>query len=103
MSKEDPSVKVAKMALPVIVYIPIIVAIVLVVGFLGVKLSQIANSPGGIAGYFSNVFSFFTGMKLKFNEFVDFIWPDENSNVADKTYKHRQMDTILIGLRVILK
>ena len=41
---------------------------------------------------------FFTGMKLKFNEFVDFIWPDENSNVADKTYKHRQMDTILIGL-----
>lgn len=98
MSEEDPSVKVAKMALPAIVYIPIITAILLVAGFLGIKLSQIANSPGGLAGYFNKVFSFFTGMKLKFNEFVDFIWPDENSNIAEKTYQHRRIDTMLIGL-----
>lgn len=98
MSSEDPSVKVAKMALPAIVYIPIIVAVLLVVGFLGIKLSQIANSPEGISGYFSKVFTFFTGIKVKFNEFIDFIWPDKNSNIVDKTYKHRQMDTILIGL-----
>ena len=44
MSEQDSSVKVAKMALPFIVYIPIITAILLVAGFLGIKLSQIANS-----------------------------------------------------------
>lgn len=98
MSETDPSVKMAKMALPAIVYIPIIVAIVLVVGFLGLKISQIANSPEGLSGYFNKVFSFFTGFKLKYNEFIDFIWPNENSNIAEKTYKHRRIDTILIGL-----
>lgn len=98
MSEQDSSVKVAKMALPFIVYIPIITAILLVAGFLGIKLSQIANSPGGLSGYFTKVFSFVTGIKLKFNEFINFIWPDENSNIVEKTYKHRRMDTILIGL-----
>jgi hypothetical protein len=92
----DSSVKVAKFVLPVIVYFPIIVLMVLLIGFVGVKILRIMQTPEGIAGYFNASFQKLFAVKEVLNKFVKTLWPGPNDPPEGKSWKHVRLDTILL-------
>ena len=93
--EKDTSVAVAKYTMPVLVYIPIIVAVIIVSSFIGIKLIRIARTPEGLAGYFNGIFAYFFGIKQILNKFVARFWPEPEQTPM---WKHVRIDTILIGL-----
>jgi len=92
----DSSVKIASTILPVIVYFPIIILLVLMIGFIGIKFLRIMQTPEGIAGYFNAFFQKFFRIKDVLHKFVGVIWPGPTDPVQDKSWKHIRLDTILM-------
>ena len=93
--EKDTSVVVARYTMPILVYVPIIIAVVLVSSFLGIKLIRIARTPEGLAGYFNSIFAYFFGIKQVLNKFVARFWPEPSETPM---WKHIRIDSILIGL-----
>jgi hypothetical protein len=93
----DSSVKIANYVLPIIVYFPIIVLLVLMMGFFGVKILRIMQTPEGLAGYFNAFFEKFFKIKNVLNKFVKQFWPNATDEPqGDKSWKHIRLDTILM-------
>ena len=93
----DSSVKIANYVLPIIVYFPIIVLLVLMIGFFGVKILRIMQTPEGLSGYFNAFFNRFFRVKDVLNKFVKQFWPSANDEPqGDKSWKHIRLDTILM-------
>ena len=93
----DSSVKIANYVLPIIVYFPIIVLLVLMIGYFGVKILRIMQTPEGLAGYFNAYFQKLFGVKRILDNFVKKIWPNANDDInGDKSWKHIRLDTILM-------
>ena len=93
--ERDTSVAIAKYTMPVLVYFPIIVAVLIVSSFIGLKLVRIARTPEGLAGYFNGIFAYFFGIKQILNKFIARFWPEPNETPM---WKHIRIDTILLGL-----
>ena len=93
----DSSVKIASYVLPVIVYFPIIVLLVLMIGYFGVKILRIMQTPEGLAGYFNSFFEKFFRIKSVLDKFVKQFWPNAMDEPrGDKSWKHIRLDTILM-------
>ena len=93
----DSSVKIATYVLPIIVYFPIIVLLVLMIGFFGVKILRIMQTPEGLSGYFNAFFEKFFRVKNVLDKFVKKLWPNANDeSQGDKSWKHIRLDTILM-------
>ena len=93
----DSTVKIANYVLPVIVYFPIIVLLVLMIGFFGVKILRIMQTPEGLSGYFNAFFEKFFRIKNVLNKFVKQFWPNAMDEPrGDKSWKHIRLDTILM-------
>ena len=91
----DSSVKIANYVLPIIVYFPIIVILTLMIGYFGVKILRIMQTPQGLSGYFNAFFQKF--FRVKDVLFVKKIWPNANDEPqGDKSWKHIRLDTILM-------
>lgn len=95
----DSSVKIAKIVLPTIVYFPILVLLILLIGFFGVKILRLIRSPEGLSGYVNDFFQKFFGIKHILNRFVRKIWPEKGDISSDgKRFDQVRMDHILILL-----
>ena len=91
----DSSVKIAKIVLPTIVYFPILVLLILFIGFFGVKILRLIRSPECISGYINDFFQKFFGIKHILNRFVRKIWPEKGDISSDgKRFDQIRMDHI---------
>ena len=95
----DSSVKIAKFVLPAIVYFPILVLLILFIGFFGVKILRLMRSPAGISGYVNDIFQKIFGIKHILNGFVKKLWPEKGDISSDgKPFYQVRMNHILILL-----
>jgi len=95
----DSSVKIAKIVLPTIVYFPILVLLILFIGFFGVKILRLIRSPEGLSGYINDLFQKIFGIKHILNRFVRKLWPEKGDFTSDgKPFYQVRMDHILILL-----
>ena len=97
----DTSVKIAKIILPVLVYIPITIFVVIVGGFFGVKIFKYISDGGGISKFIEKNIQKIFGIKDSINKFmikvVNKFWPDKDTLIqSEKTWKHVRLDSALV-------
>jgi hypothetical protein len=97
----DPSIKIGKYILPLLVYIPITIFLIIIGSFFGVKIYKFIAQGGGIAKFFERsiykIFSFKDNLNMFIQKTVDKFWPDKNSLIdGGKSYKHVRLDSALI-------
>ena len=101
IKETDTSVKMSKYILPLLVYIPIIIFLIILGSFFGMKIYKFIIAGGGISKLIEkNVYKIFN-LKDNISQFikktVDTFWPDKNSIIeGEKSYKHIRLDSILV-------
>ena len=99
--EKDTSVKIANIILPILVYIPITIFVVLMGGFFGVKIYKYISKNGGISKFIEENIQKIFGIKDAINKFiiktVNTFWPDKDTIMeSEKTYKHVRLDSALV-------
>lgn len=99
--ESDTSVKIAKVILPVLVYIPITIFLVIVGGFFGIKIYRKIVEGGGISKFIETNLQKIFGIKDAISKFiiatVNKFWPDKDTIIKDeKSYKHVRLDSALV-------
>lgn len=95
----DSSVKIAKFVLPTIVYFPILVLLILFIGFFGIKILRLIRSPEGLSGYINDLFQKIFGIKHILNRFVRKLWPEKGDVSSDgRRWDQIRIDHVLILL-----
>ena len=99
--ESDTSVKIAKIILPVLVYIPITIFLVIVGGFFGIKIYRKIVEGGGISKFIETNLQKIFGIKDAISKFiiatVNKFWPDKDTIIKDgKSYKHIRLDSALV-------
>jgi hypothetical protein len=97
----DTSVKIAKYILPILVYIPITIFVVIIGGFFGIKIYKYIVEGGGISKFIEKNIAKIFGIKDSVNKFiiktVNTFWPDKDTIIeSEKTYKHVRLDSALV-------
>lgn len=99
--EKDTSVKIANIILPILVYIPITIFVVLMGGFFGVKIYKYISKNGGISTFIEENIQKIFEIKPSINKFiiktVNTFWPDKETIMeSEKTYKHVRLDSALV-------
>jgi len=97
----DISVKMAGKILPIIVYLPITIFVVLMGSFFGVKIYTYMKESGGISAFLQKNIRKIFGIKDGINAFikntVNTFWPDKDTiDTGDKSWKHVRLDSAII-------
>ena len=66
----DPSIKIGKQILPLLVYIPITIFLVIIGSFFGVKIYKFIAQGGGIANFFEKSIYKIFSLKDNLNLFI---------------------------------
>lgn len=81
-----------------LIYLPLSIILVIVLGYMGFKLAAIARSGDGISGYFNNFIAKFFGIKQSLNKVQNFFWPNNDEIRDGRTGASIKADSVLIGL-----
>ena len=98
----DTSVKIAKVVLPLLVYLPITLFLLLMGSMFGVRIYKYIVDGGGIANLIEKNIKKIFGIKDAISKFIikmtDKFWPDENTIIKEenKTWKHVRLDSALV-------
>ena len=84
MGEADPSIKIAKFVLPILVYIPITVVTAIFLLFFGTKFLKIIRTPGGVGNLFKPFMSVFFKFKNILKDLEEQFWPDEKTNLGNE-------------------
>ena len=71
----DPSIKIGKYILPLLVYIPITIFLIIIGSFFGVKIYKFIAQGGGIAKFFERSIYKIFSFKDNLNMFIQKYWP----------------------------